>query len=425
LGKKGESTMALGDGVRRNVAKVSQEERNRLRDAFLALQRKSYPGGRDDKPPGGVTVWFKQDEIHQATHVHGGPAFLPWHRELTNRLEASLREIDPMISLHYWDWNTDPRNTPDGQGGFLNLFTSDFMGAPTGPVGEPWLSAGFYNPTADPFRSDVLGDPHSNPFDPPRDLQRAVAQDPSLSTGVDTPDLGASDNDVLNADSFPTMRKILERMHGAAHGYIGGTLANAHISFRDPFVYLLHSNVDRLFALWQIQPGHPERLDPEQVYGAESNTVAQGTIVGILTPLEPWAGVDAPGIEQGVIATRPWAAPENEQLKPENQKNSKHPSIVIPPAYDTSPGIPITVNGQVIDGEGKPIAATVRLTQNAPLPGIITTQTDASGNFSITLDPGPGFNGDYTLDVWAMASCRSVSHSTYPMARRFPRKSCL
>jgi hypothetical protein len=24
------------------------------------------------------------------------------------------------------------------------------------------------------------------------------------------------------------------------------------------------------------------------------------------------------------------------------------------------------------------------------------------GNFSITLDPGPGFNGDYTLDGWAM-----------------------
>src|SRR4030095_16547519 len=52
------------------------------------------------------------------------------------------------------------------------------------------------------------------------------------------------------------------------HGFVamGGT----HISFRDPFVFLLHSNVDRLFALWQLQPISPQRLDPNLVYGPES-----------------------------------------------------------------------------------------------------------------------------------------------------------
>ena len=25
--------------------------------------------------------------IHQATHVHGGPGFIPWHREIVNRLD--------------------------------------------------------------------------------------------------------------------------------------------------------------------------------------------------------------------------------------------------------------------------------------------------------------------------------------------------
>jgi hypothetical protein len=384
------------------VAKVSQEERTALLNAILALQRKAYTGSRDDKPVGGVTYWFKQDEIHQATHVHGGPAFLPWHRELTNRFEAALREIDARVSLHYWDWNTDPRSSPDGQAGFVNLFTPDFTGSAEGSAGEPWLSAGFYNPNADPFRSDLDFNPDDNPFDPPRTLERAVAQDPNVTTGIETPDLGATDNDVLNAPTFPDMRVILERMHGNAHGYIGGTLAFPHRSFRDPFVFLLHSNVDRLFALWQLQPGHPERLDPEQVYGSESNTVAVGRTVGILTPLEPWAGVDAPGIEDGVIATRPWAAPENEQLRPENQKNSKHPSVVTPPAYDVDADMPVTVIGRVTDATGAPVMAAVRLTQNAGVPvGIKTTQTDALGNYSITLDPGAGFTGNYTLDVWA------------------------
>jgi hypothetical protein len=61
---------------------VSQAERNKLRDAILELDRRTYPDG--------VSLWDKQDQIHQATHVHGGPAFLPWHRELVNRYEALL-----------------------------------------------------------------------------------------------------------------------------------------------------------------------------------------------------------------------------------------------------------------------------------------------------------------------------------------------
>jgi hypothetical protein len=40
---------------------------------------------------------------------------------------------------------------------------------------------------------------------------------------------------------------------GLVHSYIGGTLGNADTSFREPFVFLLHSNVDRLFVLWQLQ----------------------------------------------------------------------------------------------------------------------------------------------------------------------------
>jgi Common central domain of tyrosinase len=48
-----------------------------------------------------VSWWFKQDEVHQATHVHRGPEFLPWHREFTNRFEELLRQINPQLSLHY------------------------------------------------------------------------------------------------------------------------------------------------------------------------------------------------------------------------------------------------------------------------------------------------------------------------------------
>ena len=66
------------EGIRRNVSKVSNTEREILIDAFIALHKEfRYPGSRDDKPTAaGVSYWFKQDEIHQGTHVHRGPAFL-------------------------------------------------------------------------------------------------------------------------------------------------------------------------------------------------------------------------------------------------------------------------------------------------------------------------------------------------------------
>src|SRR5215510_10530839 len=169
--------MALGDGIRRNIAQVEPTERTALRDAIIEMHHRFYPGIREDTPPGHVSWWFKQDEIHQATHVHGGPEFIPWHRELCNRFEELLRQIDPRLSLHYWDFKDDPRNIPNGnigggQVGRVNLFEdllSDgkpFMGSSSGPAGDPWLTAGFYDPDAGtsnhpPARTDLT------PFNPP------------------------------------------------------------------------------------------------------------------------------------------------------------------------------------------------------------------------------------------------------------------
>jgi len=60
-----------------------------------------------------------------------------------------------------------------------------------------------------------------------------------------------------------------------------------------------------------------------------------------------------------------------------------------------------TIEGQVTDAAGgAPIGATVQLTKNSPVPEVVTATTDTSGNYSITMDPGP-FDGSYTLEVAA------------------------
>jgi hypothetical protein len=50
-----------------------------------------------------------------------------------------LRQINPQLSLHYWDWTQDPRSIPGanlggGSTGNLDLFTSDFMGSKSGAI---------------------------------------------------------------------------------------------------------------------------------------------------------------------------------------------------------------------------------------------------------------------------------------------------
>jgi len=264
----------LGDGIRRNIATVSKEERDRFRDAILALQAKLYPGAKTDPIPGGVSYWFKQDEIHQGTHVHFCPAFLPWHRELMNRFEAMLRDIDPQLSLHYWDWTADPQNLTDSDGKPLNLFTPDFMGNAIGPgnsvidIGDPWKTAVFYGGPG-PYRDD----PGGTPADPPQTVQRQVgvndtlinpADEATLLSNTSSPDFVAFDNNMEGDGIRPG------GLHAQGHSYIGGDLLDPHTSFRDPFVFLMHSNIDRLYAKWQRDPAHPERLDPAQLYKAQS-----------------------------------------------------------------------------------------------------------------------------------------------------------
>ncbi|HVZ36339.1 MAG TPA: tyrosinase family protein, partial [Polyangiaceae bacterium] len=404
--------MALGDGIRRNVATVSPAERARLRDAIVQLHQRFYPGGRGDTPTGGVSWWFKQDEIHAHSHVHNCPAFVPWHRDIVNRFEALIREIDPQLSLHYWDWTQDPQNAPDGAGGFVNLFTTGtsgnaFMGSASGEAGDPWRAAGFYDPSASPARSDSEFDPNNNPFDPPLHITRNVQPGGAVTLADDQACVAAAD--------FPSFDSLINVSHGAGHGHIGGTLGNAHTSFRDPFVFLMHANLDRLFALWQLNdPDH--RLDPALVYGAWSNTKGSGDVEsggpqwGLLSPLEPWAGPAAQNSATGVVTsvheTRPWAAPENEQLLAENQKDSRHPSVIKPPCYDTNPTILQVVNpGNVIAfndvpaGETTLRAAHIRFVACFPL----TFRVKSGPNAPFTVFSASPLTVAPSQDIWTEA----------------------
>jgi hypothetical protein len=314
--------------MRRNIAHLTGPERTAFVNAVRQIDLLAFVDG--------VSYWDKQDQIHQSTHNHGGNSFIPWHRELCNRFEKLLQQADPDVALHYWDWTEDPRQASDGNGGTVNLCTDAHMGAAIGTV------TGTLAPLHNNGQLAGSRDDTGDPADPPIKIHR------NLSATVPAPPGVSSDSTILHgADALPQaqqwtkFRNDTESSHDAAHGYFGegSNIKQIHSAFEDPFVFLLHSNVDRLFAMWQTEPGQDWRLDPDLVYGNQSNT---SDSLGVLHNLQPWDGT----VQFGA-PIEPWTAgsPAIEV------KNCRHPSVVTPPCYDT---LPLTV-ARVAPAPGDPI----------------------------------------------------------------------
>lgn len=291
--------MSIGDGIRRDIATVSDIERDRFINAIVQLDTSKFF-------PDGVSYWDKQEDIHKNAHFHGvdvhfGPAFIPWHRVIVNRLEDLLREVDPALSLHYWNWTTDPRAA---SGGRAALFSAAFMGNANGDAGH--LLNNFES-----SEDAETGNGHSK-------IWRAVG---AVAANPDGTPAIASDTSILGNTDWPSFAAALKTAHdNVAHSYIGGTISNPHYSFHDPFVFLLHSNVDRLWAKWQTAPGSAARFSSASAYAGDSpsdiTTLAADHV-------EPWAG--GTGLE-------PWASDPTRQAI----VTYTDISVVTPPCYDTN-----------------------------------------------------------------------------------------
>lgn len=288
---------------RKNAATATTAERDAYRDAILAIGTQ----------PGFVfpdrSYWHKQDQVHQDGPVnrHATSAFLPWHREMINRYEVLLQEANPLVTLLYWDWTTNPS-------GFFN---STFMGASgSGPGAAP------------------IGPPFHPPSGPTL-FPPAVSRDLG-GGGVPAPTTTTDATLLAQATYAPSgFNQVLETgPHNSSHVYIGG--ATGDMSFvnsatEDPFFFMLHGNADRIWAQWQRNPATLTRLDPATAYDGHSSNP------NITTNMAPWDGTGTP--------IQPWTIPDGYIVV----KNPKHPSVVAPPIYDTAPlVVPILQPGEAV-----------------------------------------------------------------------------
>lgn len=190
--------------------------------------------------------------------AHGGPVFLPWHRYYLYRFERQLQKIVPNVTIPYWDWAQDaddPFNSP--------IWADDFMGGNGDPQDNNLVKTG-------PFAADrwitVNLDGSAKGGLQRQFGQRAQTLPTQTEVNIVLGEI-PYDSSPWSPDSSPSHRNRLEgfltpdgsfataesftQLHNLAHTWIGGDMVNIPVSPNDPVFFLLHANVDRIWAIWQ------------------------------------------------------------------------------------------------------------------------------------------------------------------------------
>lgn len=244
--------------VRKDATTLSDAERDRFLAALGALNNRGRGRFRDFR------------EMHVATTLresHGNVGFLSWHRAYLLDLERELQAIDPRVTLPYWRFD---RPAP-------RLFDPRFLGrsGATGRVtftpGHPlegWSVAGTRGITRLPLFA--TGGP------PPLVISEAA----TLALGG--PRASARYAGFVRMEGNP---------HADAHNSFAGVIQSPATSPQDPLFFLLHANVDRLWAMWQWFTKRTSPADPDAFTPARNNQVGHR----LNDTMWPWNGVTTGG----------------------------------------------------------------------------------------------------------------------------------
>ena len=256
--------------IRKNAERLSPGERDRF---VAALAQLNHQGS------GRFADFRNMHTDVSSPQAHGAPGFLPWHRAYLLDLERELQAIDPSVTLPYWRFD---QAAP-------KLFTQDFLGVPNA-IGTVQFSAS--NPLQFWVTDGVQGivrNPRSN-WNP------ATQPGPTVFTEAQTFALGTA---------YAAFRDMEGNPHGTAHTRWDGFIRSIGTAAKDPLFFLLHCNVDRLWAKWQRQNG---RFDPAQ---ASSYDSSPGNPIGhnLADTMWPWNGVTGaprpPTAPGGAMANSP------------------------------------------------------------------------------------------------------------------------
>ncbi|MBR1195810.1 tyrosinase family protein [Bradyrhizobium sp. AUGA SZCCT0240] len=235
--------------IRKNANALTAGERDRFVSAFAQLNNQGLGRFAD----------FRNMHTNVSSpQAHGAPGFLPWHRAYLLDLERELQAIDPSVALPYWRFDqAAPR-----------IFNRDFLGV-----------------------SNALGTVQFNATNPLQfwktDGVQGINRRPFFSTTSAPPGVRTEPQTLALGTQYAAFQTMEGNPHGSAHTSFGGSIASIGTAAKDPLFFLLHCNVDRLWAKWQRQNG---RFNPALAASFANNG---GNPIGHNLPdtMWPWNGI--------------------------------------------------------------------------------------------------------------------------------------
>jgi len=253
--------------IRKNANTLTAAERDRFVAAFAQLNNQGAGRFADFR------------DMHtqvSSPQAHGAAGFLPWHRAYILDLERELQAIDPSVSLPYWRFDQPAPN----------IFTREFLGV-SDTIGTVQFSS---NNPLQFWRTDGV---------------QGINRQPFFSTGGAPPGLFTEAQTLALGNQYRAFRDMEFNPHGDAHTSFDGSISGIPTAAKDPLFFLLHCNVDRLWAKWQRQLG---RFNPAQAASYDSSP---GNPIGHNLPdtMWPWNGITGsprpPTAPGGAMAASP------------------------------------------------------------------------------------------------------------------------
>ena len=226
-------------------------------------------------------------------HFH---RYFVWLYEKALRDECGYRGTQP-----YWDWTLswqDPRNSTVFDGSPTSL-GSNGRTIPHGPTNISALGVQLTLPPgtgggcvySGPFTNYTvnLGPVAFAPVDGDNGLAynpRCLIRDLSLywSNNTKPTDVTGVINSCSDLGCFDSNFEALEGVHAGGHFTMGGEGIDAYASTGDPAFYLHHSQVDRIWTLWQYQ-NIRNRIN--QVYGTSTAFNSESSYFYFSFPCSP------------------------------------------------------------------------------------------------------------------------------------------
>ncbi|KAI0237741.1 hypothetical protein L0F63_007257, partial [Massospora cicadina] len=210
---------------RKNFNDLGDKERTRLFAAINKLNRGPRPNKWDD---------FATIHVENFDLCHRTEMFLIWHRLFVFKFEEALREIDPTVSLPYWDWTVASQDPSKDR-----VFSRDNFGG-NGIRGNSCVPDGVFKhfkvrgyDQVDGFRGEVC-----------------LKRNPDLSTkSFFSPEL-IEIGPLSKTSMFEFGLELEMGPHAIVHSGIGESFMDK-ASPSDPLFFVHHAFVDKLWFDWQ------------------------------------------------------------------------------------------------------------------------------------------------------------------------------